>query len=167
MSDPKVIFFLQYGQEGVNHKMVNGIPQVITQTGDNMQTSYLNLDYTLIVNGVELGDPEKNIKALAASCPGYEEIAEKSYKINTTDTYTQFFFDTSNESNSKHGKTLWDMNKEMTDKLIICKPSEFDHLYDKLVAEYMAAGGQAVMDENVKIYRAMQVKNRMDELSKK
>ncbi|WP_241242833.1 extracellular solute-binding protein [Paenibacillus whitsoniae] len=156
MSDPKVLFFLQYGQEGVNHKMVDGLPQVINQTGDNMQTSYLNLDYTLVVNGVELGDQQKNIKALAASAPGYEAVAEQSYKINTTDTYTGFFFDTPNESNIKLGKTLGDMNKQMTDKLIVCKPAEFDSLYDKLVAEYMAAGGKAVMDENVKIYRAMQ-----------
>ncbi|GIP26281.1 putative ABC transporter peptide-binding protein YtcQ [Paenibacillus sp. J23TS9] len=156
MSDPKVLFFLQYGQEGVNHKMVNGIPQVINQTGDNMQTSYLNLDYTLVVNGVELGDPQKNIKALAASAPGLEDVAEQSYKINTTDTYTGFFYDTPNKSNIKFGKTLGDMNNQMTDKLIVCKPSEFDTLYDKLVAEYMAAGGKAVMDENVKIYKAMQ-----------
>lgn len=156
MSDQKNLFFLQYGQEGVNHKMVNGIPQVINQTGDNMQTSYLNLDYTLVVNGVELGDQQKNVKALAASAPGLEDVAEQSYKINTTDTYTSFFFDTPNESNIKFGKTLGDMNKLMTDKLIVCKPAEFDALYDKLVAEYMAAGGQAVMDENVKIYKAMQ-----------
>ncbi|UKS26910.1 extracellular solute-binding protein [Paenibacillus sp. HWE-109] len=156
MADPKNLFFLQYGQEGINHKMVNGIPQLINQTGDNMQPSYLNLDYTLVVNGVELGDPQKNIKALAASAPGLEDVAEKSYKINTTDTYTSFFFDTPNESNIKFGKTLGDMNKLMTDKLIVCKPSEFDALYDKLVAEYLAAGGQAVTDENVKIYKAMQ-----------
>lgn len=156
MADPNVIFFLQYGKDGVNHKMVNGIPQVIPQTGDNMQTSYLNLDYTLVVNGVELGDQEKNIKALAASCPGLETVAEQSYKINTTDTYTSFFYDTPNESNIKYGKTLSDMNKSMTDKLIICKPSEFDAMYDKLVSEYMAAGGKAVTDENIKIYKAMQ-----------
>lgn len=156
MADPKVIFFLQYGQEGVNHNMVGDIPQVITQTGDNMQTSYLNLDYTLVVNGVELGDPEKNIKALAASCPGYESVAENSYKINTTDTYTGFFFDTPIQSDIKFGKTLGDKNKEMTDKLIVCKPSVYDGLYDQLVKEYMAAGGQAVMDEKAKVYDEMQ-----------
>ncbi|MDR6550957.1 extracellular solute-binding protein [Paenibacillus qinlingensis] len=156
MSDVKNLFFLQYGQEGVNHKMVNGIPQVIAQTGDNLQTSYLNLDYTLVVNGAELGDQQKNIKALAASAPGLEAVAEQSYKINTTDTYTAFFYDTPNESSIKFGKTLGDMGKLMTDKLINCKSAEFDALYDKLVAEYMAAGGQAVMDENIKIYRAMQ-----------
>ncbi|TVY03071.1 extracellular solute-binding protein [Cohnella terricola] len=156
MSSPEVLYFLQYGEEGVNHNVVNGIPQVINQTGDNMQTSYMNLDYTLVVNGVSLGDPVKNIKALAASAPGLEEVAEQSYKINTTDTYTLYYFDTPNESKIKFGKTLEDMNKQMTDKLISCKPSEFDNLYDKMVTEFMAAGGKAVMDENVKIYEAMQ-----------
>ncbi|SFE53083.1 putative aldouronate transport system substrate-binding protein [Paenibacillus catalpae] len=156
MANPDVLFFLQYGEEGVNHKMVDGIPQVIAQTGDNMQTSPQNLDYTLVVNGVELGDQEKNIKALSASYSGLEETAVQSYKINTTDGYTAFFYDTPNEANIKFGKTLGDMNKQMTDKLIVCKPSEFDSLYDKLVDEYMAAGGKAVMEENMKIYEAMQ-----------
>ncbi|WP_199615067.1 extracellular solute-binding protein [Paenibacillus alkalitolerans] len=160
MSSPEVLFFLQYGEEGVNHKMVNGIPQVINQTGDNMHTVYLNLDYTLVVNGPELGDPEKNIKALASVFPGLEEVAEQSYKINTTDAYTEYFFDTPNESKIKFGKTLGDLSKQMTDKLIVVKPSEFDSLYDKLVKEYMAAGGQAVMDENVKIYKAMQAQKK-------
>jgi len=158
MSSPEVLFFMQFGEEGVNHEMVNGIPQVISQTGDNMQTSYLNLDYTLVVNGVELGDTEKNIKALATSAPGLEAIAEQSYKINTTDTYTEFYFDTPNESKIKYGKTLDDLNKQMTDKLVSCKPSEFDGLYDKLVEEYMAAGGKAVLEENVKIYEAMKAR---------
>ncbi|WP_317979097.1 extracellular solute-binding protein [Paenibacillus glycanilyticus] len=156
MANPDVLFFLQYGEEGVNHKTVDGIPQVIAQTGDNMQMSPQNLDYTLVVNGVELGDQEKNIKALSASYAGLEETAEQSYKINTTDGYTSFFYDTPNDANIKYGKTLGDLNKQMTDKLIVCKPSDFDSLYDKLVDEYMAAGGKAVMEENVKIYEAMQ-----------
>jgi putative aldouronate transport system substrate-binding protein len=156
MANPDVLFFLQYGEEGVNHKTVDGIPQVIAQTGDNMQMSPQNLDYTLVVNGVELGDQEKNIKALSASYPGLEKTAEQSYKINTTDGYTGFFYDTPNDANIKFGKTLGDMSNQMTDKLIVCKPSDFDSLYDKLVDEYMAAGGKAVMEENVKIYEAMQ-----------
>ncbi|RXZ78655.1 extracellular solute-binding protein [Paenibacillaceae bacterium] len=156
MADPEVLFFMQYGEAGVNHEMENGIPKVITQTGDNMQTSYLNLDYTLVVNGVELGDPQKNIEALAASAPGLEDVAEQSYRINTTDTYTEFFFDTPIESEIKFGKTLGDLNKQMTDRLIVVKPEEFDALYDQLVAEYMSAGGQAVMEEKIKVYREMQ-----------
>jgi putative aldouronate transport system substrate-binding protein len=157
MADPEVLFFLQFGQEGVNHTLVNGIPQAIEQTGENMQMSNLNLDYTLVVNGAELGDLEKNVKtyaaALAAGDQRYEELAMESYKINTTDGYTGFYYGVPNTANVKYGKTLGDMNKQMTDRLVVAKPAEFDALYDKLVKEFMDAGGQAVQDENVKNYR--------------
>lgn len=157
MADPEVLFFLQFGEEGVNHKLVDGIPHGIAQTGENMQMSNLNLDYTLVVNGAELGDTEKNVRtyaaALAAGDPNYEKLAIDSYKINTTDGYTGFYYGVPNDANIKYGKTLGDMNKQMIDRLVVAKPAEFDSLYDKLVKEYMDAGGKAVQDENVKNYR--------------
>lgn len=157
MADPEVLFFLQFGEEGVNHKLVDGIPHGIAQTGENMQMSNLNLDYTLVVNGAELGDTEKNVRtyaaALAAGDPNYEKLAIDSYKINTTDGYTGFYYGVPNDANIKYGKTLGDINKQMIDRLVVAKPAEFDALYDKLVKEYMDAGGKAVQDENVKNYR--------------
>lgn len=159
MADPEVLFFLQYGVEGVNHKMVNGIPQGIVQTGDNMQMSNLNLDYTLVVNGAEMGDLEKNIKAYAAALSGgdssYEKLAVDSYKINTTDGYVNFYYGIPNEANLKLGRTVGDLDKQMMERLIVCKPAEFDALYDSLVKEYMNAGGKAIQEENIKNYRAV------------
>lgn len=156
MSDPNVIYYLQNGEEGVNYKMADGNIQPIPQTGDKMMTSTQNLDYTLIVNGTELGDPEKNIKAVASTYLGYESMAEKALNIFMTDGYQPFFFDTPNEASGKYGKTLGDKNNDMMAKLIYCKPAEFDKLYDSLVQELMDAGAKAVMDENIKIYDAMQ-----------
>ncbi|WP_340023536.1 extracellular solute-binding protein [Paenibacillus sp. FSL K6-1096] len=157
MADPEVMFFLQFGEEGVNHTMKDGIPQGISQTGENMMTSNLNMDYTVIVNGAELGDTEKNVKtyaaALASGDKQYESLAMESYKINTTDGYSSFYYGIPNEANIKYGKTLGDMNKQMIDRLIVAKESEFDALYEKLVKEYMDAGGKAVQEENVKNYR--------------
>ncbi|WP_269084556.1 extracellular solute-binding protein [Paenibacillus xylanivorans] len=157
MATPEVLFFLQFGEEGVNHTMVEDIPQRIAQTGENMQMSNLNLDYTLVVNGAELGDTEKNVKtyaaALATGDKAYEQLAVDSYKINTTDGFTGFYYGVPNEASIKYGKTLGDMNKQMMDRLIVVKPAEFDALYDKLVKEYMDAGGKAVQEENVKHYR--------------
>ncbi|SEM76113.1 putative aldouronate transport system substrate-binding protein [Paenibacillus sp. cl141a] len=164
MADPEVLFFLQFGEEGVNHKLIDGIPQGIAQTGENMQTSNLNMDYTLIVNGAELGDTEKNVRtyaaALAAGDQSYEKLAVESYKINTTDGYTGFYYGVSNEASIKYGKTLGDMNKQMSDRLVVAKPAEFDALYDKLVKEYMDAGGQAVQDENIKNYREIKAQSK-------
>lgn len=157
MADPEVMFFLQFGEEGVNHTLVDGIPQGIAQTGENMMTSNLNMDYTVIVNGAELGDTEKNVRtyaaALASGDKQYESLAMESYKINTTDGYSSFYYGVPNEANIKYGKTLGDINKQMIDRLIVAKESEFDALYDKLVKEYMDAGGKAVQEENVKNYR--------------
>lgn len=156
MADLEVIYYLQNGEEGVNHELVNGYPQPIPQTGDKMMISTQNLDYTLIVNGTELGDPDRNNQAVASTFAGYEDMAEKALKISMTDGYQPYFFDTPNEANGKYGKTLGDKNGDMTAKLIYCKPAEFDRLYDSLVQEYMDAGGKAVAEENIKIYDAMQ-----------
>lgn len=157
MADSEVMFFLQFGEEGVNHTLKDGIPQGISQTGENMMTSNLNMDYTVIVNGAELGDTEKNVKtyaaALASGDKQYEALAMESYKINTTDGYSSFYYGVPNEANIKYGKTLGDMNKQMIDRLVVAKEAEFDALYEKLVKEYMDAGGKAVQDENVKNYR--------------
>lgn len=164
MADPEVMFFLQFGEEGVHHTLKDGIPQGIAQTGEKMQMSNLNMDYTMIVNGAELGDTEKNVKtyaaALASGDKQYEELAMESYKINTTDGYSSFYYGVPNESNIKYGKTLGDMNKQMVDRLVVAKEAEFDALYDKLVKEYMDAGGKAVQDENVKLYREIKAKTK-------
>lgn len=40
-------------------------------------------------------------------------------------------------------------------KLIVCDADTFDDLYDQYLAEYLAAGGQAVYDEQVEAYRAL------------
>lgn len=152
MSKQKNLFFLQNGEEGINHKTVDGIPQVIAQTGDKQINSPYNIDYCLITNGTDLGDPVKNIKAIAKSYPGYEAEATKAIKIGMTDTYRNFWFTSPSKSNAKYSKILTDKTTEMNAKLLTCKPAEFDKLYDSLVAEYMAAGGQAVKDENIRLY---------------
>ncbi|WP_258168256.1 hypothetical protein [Paenibacillus sp. AR247] len=48
----------------------------------------------------------------------------------------------------------------MSDRLVVAKPAEFDALYDKLVKEYMDAGGQAVQDENIKNYRDVKAQSK-------
>lgn len=69
MADPEVMFFLQFGEEGVHHTLKDGIPQGISQTGEKMQMSNLNMDYTMIVNGAELGDTERTSKPMPQPWP--------------------------------------------------------------------------------------------------
>lgn len=161
MADPKVTYYLQNGEEGVNHKLVDGLPQVIPQTGDKMMTGTFNGDYVIIVNGAEMNDPEKNAKLVTKGYgAAYEADVAKALKIGTADGRAGFFFDAPIEASTKYGKTLADKDLDMTAQLVYCKPADFDKLYDSLTAEYMAAGGQAVMEEKGKVYKAMQATNK-------
>ncbi|MDR3248901.1 MAG: sugar ABC transporter substrate-binding protein, partial [Treponema sp.] len=49
-------YFLQVGPEGIVHDVVNGIPQIKAGAGLWIQNSDQNLDYTLTINGLDLGD---------------------------------------------------------------------------------------------------------------
>jgi len=158
MADPKVTFFLQNGEEGTGYKLVDGIPQLLPQTGDKQMYSPSNVDYCIIYNGTQLGDPAKNVKAIAKSYPGYEAEATKAMQIASVDAFQYFWFDTPRDSDAKYAKSLLDKTAEMYAKLVTAKPADFDKLYDEQVKEYMANGGQAVKDESIKIYTAMQAK---------
>lgn len=158
LADPEVTFFMQNGEENVTYKTVDGVPSLLPLTGDKQMTSTYNLDYNLLFNGMMLGSDEKNTKALMKTYPGYEDLAIKALKIASTDTYKSFNWTIPSDANAKYAKALADKRTEMYAKLVVCKPEEFDKLYDSLVQEYMAAGGQAVKDDYMKIYDQMKKK---------
>lgn len=153
MSMTENTFFLENGEEGVHHKLVDGIPMLLPVEGDKAINSTYNIDYDLIHNGVELGDPEKNLLALAKTYIGYEAEAKQAMDISLKDGYNQFWFNTPLEQGAKFIKTLADKSGEMNAKLITANPADFDKLYDSLVDEYMKVGGQQVMDERITAYK--------------
>jgi len=139
--------FLQLGPEGIVHNMVNGIPQLIPATGLWIQDSPQNIDYTLTINGLDLGDPVKNVQAIvngykaeyAADVIKAHEYAVKDGKalpvVPVTLTVTQY-------------------NTVLNDKIIALRanaisssPAQFDKIWDDGIKDYLASGGQAVIDE--------------------
>jgi len=56
--------FLQIGPEGIVHDMVDGLPKIKIAAGGWVQNSPQNIDYTLMINGLDMNDPELTIKAL-------------------------------------------------------------------------------------------------------
>jgi putative aldouronate transport system substrate-binding protein len=156
MADPQVTLFLQNGQEGVDYNMVNGIPKQTgtTNSGDKMMTVANNLDYDLLSNGIELGDPQKNAAAISAGYPGFEKEVENALKVSMTDYYSLYYYELPNAADAKYNSTLTNLSAQMLAKLIVAKPAEFDNLYKTLVQQYMDQGGKAVQDEYVKNYKA-------------
>ncbi|MCM3689701.1 extracellular solute-binding protein [Neobacillus niacini] len=154
MADPEVTLFLQNGEEGVDYNMVDGVPVQTgtTNEGEKMMTVANNLDYDILSNGIELGDKEKNVAAVSAGYPGFEEEVQNALKVGSVDYYAPYYFSTPNSADAKYNTSLKDFSAQMLAKLISAKPTEVDSLYKTLVDQYMGQGGQAVYDEYVKNY---------------
>ncbi|WP_027085973.1 extracellular solute-binding protein [Cohnella panacarvi] len=154
MVDPKNTLFLQNGEEGVDFNMVNGVPVQTgtTTSGDKMMTVANNLDYDILSNGIELGDPQKNAAAISAGYPGFEKEVEEALKVAMTDYYAPYYFSIPNSAEAKYHGQLTSLSAQMLAKLIFAKPAEFDGLYKTLVEQYMEQGGKAVEDEFIKNY---------------
>lgn len=153
MADPDVIFFLQFGEEGVHHVIEDGLPKLEQVQGEKMMPSLQNIDYTLIVNGIYLVDETKRIKANAFSYPGNEHLFEDSYRLAMRDGYVNpgaGLIPT--DADAKYSKVLDDKELEIYAKSITAKPEEFDAVWDSLIQEYLAAGGKEVLEQRAKLW---------------
>ncbi|MZQ80555.1 extracellular solute-binding protein [Paenibacillus sp. 5J-6] len=154
MSDYKVIFDLQNGTEGVTYKKGDdGIP-VIMDTDEAKKVMYNYLDYSMLINGKDMGDQEKTLKANAAD-PKYKDFTMNSIKVGDQDGQLPARFDRPIEAQIKYNQTLGDKAIEIFVKTVTAKPADFDKLYDDMVAEYMKTGGKEVMEEQKKAYQDM------------
>jgi putative aldouronate transport system substrate-binding protein len=154
MVDPKNTLFLQNGKEGEDYNMVNGVPvQTGTTTeGNKMMTVANNLDYDILSNGIELGDPQKNAAAISAGYPGYEKEVENALQVAMRDYYAPYYHSIPNEADAKYRTQLVGLSAQLLGKLIVGKPAEFDSLYKSSVQQFMNEGGKAFLDEYIKNY---------------
>ena len=68
ISEPETIRFLQAGEEGVTHNVLeSGAIEIIAAEGDAIQNSGKNIDYTITCNGTCFGDQELATLSLARS----------------------------------------------------------------------------------------------------
>jgi putative aldouronate transport system substrate-binding protein len=156
MSDLEVLKFLQNGVKGDQYTdEKNGIPcNFITNDKLPDDKKYNFSDLSLIANGKEFGSPEKNLEAASFGYPGFESKFKAAYDVSLTDATYLPHFNAVIESQAKYKTTLADKDTEIFVKSITCKPAEFDKVYDSLVQEYMSSGGQEIVDEKVKLFKA-------------
>ena len=87
ISDPAHIEYLQIGDEGVTHNKIDGgVIQTVAATGDAIQNSGMNIDYTMTCNGLKLQDADLTVKSRAYSYanidPALVEAADKICNTN-------------------------------------------------------------------------------------
>lgn len=153
MANRDVIFFLQYGEEGVNHVVKDGLPIYQVVTGDKIFNSVNNIDYTLIVNGIQAGDTEKNLKVNSLAYGGVEDLFIRAVKVSTANSYVPPVLSIPNEADAKYSNTLREKGFEVFAKTITASPSDFDNVWAQMINELMKAGGQEVLDARRSAWR--------------
>jgi len=144
--------FLQVGIEGTNHDMVDGIPKIKVAEGLWIQNSPMNLDYTISVNGLELGDQELNIRALASGYPWPFETIRNAYMISTNNSSPEPVVPVSLSAAGPVSQVLIDKHNALLAELVVCSPRDFDRMWDAGIAGWMTAGARAVRDERAAKY---------------
>ena len=150
ISDPEHIEYLQIGDEGVTHQVLeSGAIQTMAATGDAIMNSGMNIDYTITCNGLKLADPEKTQLSKAYN---YAEIDPEI--VAQADTFAQtdlHFIKNVNvgaiEAEAGIGDTLSSKRDQIFDQAVVAAPDQFDAVWDEFMEDYLSSGGQDIIDE--------------------
>jgi putative aldouronate transport system substrate-binding protein len=144
--------FLQIGPEGIVHDMVDGVPHLKAVTGPWIQNSTANFYYTIHINGLDLGDTDVNIKALAYRYQYPPEVILNAYNTALKNAKPEPVVPVTLTAAAPVAQTLQDKAKVLLVNAITCSPGDFDRIWDAGIADWLASGAQAVRDERAQKY---------------
>lgn len=158
ISDPAHIEYLQIGDEGVTHnKLDSGAVEVIAATGDAIQNSGMNIDYTITCNGLHLSTDELTELSMAYSYSGIDPaLVQRANEVAKTDAVPAKNVNVGAiEAEANIGDTLSAKRDQAYDNAVIASEADFDSVWDAAIADYLNAGGQAIMDERAEKWAAV------------
>ena len=161
MSQPDVLFTLQWGEEGVNFNFdENGSPVSIPvdqQPADKVTGHNSNVDmWCLVTATASLGSVEKDIQAITPL--GYPDSDQffKDIKANYEGQLACYdagmaspdcSFTVSINANDEYKNTLYTLYAELRDQIVMGSEADFEANYEAASKRYLDAGYQAIMDE--------------------
>lgn len=150
ISKPETIKYLQAGEEGITHEvMESGAIKIIAATGNAIQNSGKNIDYSITCNGVHFGDEELAALSLAYGYADADpELVMQASEIALTDGISPKNVNVGEISaEAGVGDTLTSKRDQLFDNAVVASENDFDSVWDSFMADYLSAGGQAIMDE--------------------
>ena len=159
ISSPEVVEYLQKGEEGINHTVLdNGAIAIAAVSEDNVQytqNSGNNIDMTMTCNGLRLSTAELTNDSLAY---GYAEVDPAdvltAMQVADQDAITPVNVSVGEIAAEAEGTDLTTKRDETFCKSIVCSEADFDATWDNGMDEYLAAGGQAIIDERKAAFEA-------------
>jgi putative aldouronate transport system substrate-binding protein len=155
ISDAKNVEYLQIGDEGVTHtKNAEGV--VFVQSPDEAHAaakpnSGYNIDLTMTTNGLRLSSDELTIKSMAYGYANVDpEDVVNAINVALNDAKYPTSIDLGViESETTVGDTLTSYQRQTFDKAVAAAEADFDKVWDSGMADYLAAGGQDIIDERL------------------
>ena len=150
--------FLQIGEEGVHHIVhEDGAIEMLPVVGEKIINSPSNIDYTITINGLDLGDPVLTARSIALNYPGVEaKYIERAYEITSNEARYGINVQVGDiEAEQGMETALSEKRNNLLAQAIVAKPEEFDAVWDRGFQDYLRSGGQAIIDERAAKYDAM------------
>jgi putative aldouronate transport system substrate-binding protein len=152
--------FLAIGEPGVHHEVLpDGTIKMKPLEGDKRINSIYNIDYTITLNGLDVGDPTLNARSLALGYGGVDpRYIERAYKTQTVDVRIVPTYKLGEiKAEQGMGPALSEKRNTLLVKSVVAKVSDFDKVFDAGMKDYLNSGGQAIINER---------KAKLDELKK-
>lgn len=147
--------FLQIGDEGVTHeKLADGSVKTLAATGDKIMNSPNNIDYTITINGLDLGDMDLTVKSVANGYAFVEpRLVSKAYEASSNDARIGKRVSVGPiKSEEGQGTALKEKRDKLLDQAVSVKPDQFDSVFDSGLQDYLSSGGKAIIDERKAAY---------------
>ena len=142
--------FLQIGPEGIVHEMVDGLPLLNPAADDGwIQNSSLNIDLTMIANGLFLRTPEESIRALVMTYSFPAEAVMQAYNVSSNNSRAFPVITTARPllAAGPLALTLQQQAEALLIRAIIASEADFDAVWDAGIQNWLNSGAQAVIDE--------------------
>jgi putative aldouronate transport system substrate-binding protein len=140
-------YFLQLGPEGIAWDMVDGVPKVKPAPGLWIQNSPQNIDYTISINGLELGDAAKNMQALANSYNVDPRLIYEAYDLSLRNARPLPVIPVVLSEAGRVQQTLIDAGDVLMIESITSPVAQFDRVWDTGIQNWLTAGGELVRRE--------------------
>ncbi|HWT26360.1 MAG TPA: extracellular solute-binding protein, partial [Mobilitalea sp.] len=150
ITDPANLKFLQFGEEGVTSQtQPDGSIKSIAVTGDKIMNSPNNIDYTITCNGIYFQDEKTQIASVAQNYAGVDpSYIQKAFDINRNGARYGFNANAGAiKAEEGQGPALQQKRDTLLDQAVVAPANKFDSVFDSGMKDYLASGGQAIIDE--------------------
>lgn len=140
-------YYLQIGDEGVTHEIVDGVPKLIAAENEKIMNSPQNIDYTIMINGLDVGDESKNAQALAQSYTVESDLIVKAYEDAMRNGRPAIIVPVTLSAAGPYTQVLTDKGNELMSKAVTAAPEDFDAVWDAGIEDWLNSGAREVIEE--------------------